>query len=227
MEFLKFLLRFFSFYHHHPISSPGCCFESLWHDSSRRLKVIFVPGISPFTHHPHSCLKTVLKSLLSSPHPPTQEWLHLNFAVTAVETQSPNHWTTTKFPFFFFFKFIFKILAELGLCSTQASFSCLVICGILVPQPGIDPVSTALQGGFLTTGPPGKSSPPPTPAFFKKRFPQITRYLILIHLIPNMGSQSSLLIISAHIILTSLDLAGATSCWESLFSSHWIFAVFI
>ena len=29
-------------------------------------------------------------------------------------------------------------------------------CGILVPQPGIEPVTPALQGGFLTTGPPEK-----------------------------------------------------------------------
>ena len=29
--------------------------------------------------------------------------------------------------------------------------------GILVPRPGIEPVSPALQGTFLTTGPPGKS----------------------------------------------------------------------
>ena len=30
-------------------------------------------------------------------------------------------------------------------------------CGILVPQPGIEPVSSALQGRFLTPGPLGKS----------------------------------------------------------------------
>ena len=36
-------------------------------------------------------------------------------------------------------------------------FSCSVACGILVPQPGIEPMSPALQGRFLTTGPPGKS----------------------------------------------------------------------
>ena len=36
-------------------------------------------------------------------------------------------------------------------------FSCPQACGILVPQPGIEPVSPALQGGYLTTGPPGKS----------------------------------------------------------------------
>ena len=30
-------------------------------------------------------------------------------------------------------------------------------CEILVPQSGIKPASPAQQGGFLTTGPPGKS----------------------------------------------------------------------
>ena len=34
--------------------------------------------------------------------------------------------------------------------------SCLAACGILVPQAGIRPESSALEGRFLTTGPPGK-----------------------------------------------------------------------
>ena len=35
--------------------------------------------------------------------------------------------------------------------------SCPAACGILVPGLGIEPVSPVLAGGFLTTGPPGKS----------------------------------------------------------------------
>ena len=38
---------------------------------------------------------------------------------------------------------------------------CLAACGILVPRPGIEPMSPALAGGFLTTGLPGKSHRPP------------------------------------------------------------------
>ena len=34
--------------------------------------------------------------------------------------------------------------------------SCPSACGILVPRPGIEPMSPALEGGFLTTAPPGK-----------------------------------------------------------------------
>ena len=52
---------------------------------------------------------------------------------------------------------------EPGLQSAQASLagahglSYSGACGILVPRPGIKPVSPALQGGFLITGSPGKS----------------------------------------------------------------------
>ena len=35
--------------------------------------------------------------------------------------------------------------------------SCSEAYGILLPQPGIEPASPALQGRFLTTGSPGKS----------------------------------------------------------------------
>ena len=50
-----------------------------------------------------------------------------------------------------------------GLQSIQASvvvaggLSCSVACGISVPQSDIKSASLALQGGFLTTGLPGKS----------------------------------------------------------------------
>ena len=33
-------------------------------------------------------------------------------------------------------------------------------CGILVPKSGIKSISLASEGGFLTTGPPGKSQIP-------------------------------------------------------------------
>ena len=35
--------------------------------------------------------------------------------------------------------------------------SCFSAYGILVSQPGMESASPELQGGFLTTGPPGKS----------------------------------------------------------------------
>ena len=48
-------------------------------------------------------------------------------------------------------------------CGTQASpvaaaeLSFPAACGILVPWPGIEPMSPALEGGFLATGSPRKS----------------------------------------------------------------------
>ena len=41
-------------------------------------------------------------------------------------------------------------------CFTMCFFGC-EICGILAPQPGIEPVPPALEGRFLTTRPPWKS----------------------------------------------------------------------
>ena len=38
-----------------------------------------------------------------------------------------------------------------------SGLSCSVAYGILVPRPGMEPVSLAVEGGFLTTGPRGKS----------------------------------------------------------------------
>ena len=68
------------------------------------------------------------------------------------------------FLFFLFFLFIFFFFfTALGLCcshqafSTAHSFTCPEACGILVPQPGIEVMSPALKGSFLTTEPPGKS----------------------------------------------------------------------
>ena len=44
-----------------------------------------------------------------------------------------------------------------GLSSCGAWLSCPAACWILVTRPGIKPVSLALEGGFITTGPAGKS----------------------------------------------------------------------
>ena len=74
------------------------------------------------------------------------------------------------------FKNIYLFLAASGLscwhtgsscgllsCDVQGSvvaacgLSCHTACGILVPQPGIQPTSSALTGGFLSTEPLGES----------------------------------------------------------------------
>ena len=44
---------------------------------------------------------------------------------------------------------------RLSSCGLRVLLPCA--CGILGPQPGIEPASPALEGGFLITGPQGKS----------------------------------------------------------------------
>ena len=48
-------------------------------------------------------------------------------------------------------------LEHVGLVAVACRLSCSVACGILVPQPGIEPASPSLKGRFLATGSPGKS----------------------------------------------------------------------
>ena len=56
---------------------------------------------------------------------------------------------------------IFPVAYRLSRCGTRAQLLHgmwdLIAGGILVPPLGIEPASPALQEGFLTTGPPGKS----------------------------------------------------------------------
>ena len=46
---------------------------------------------------------------------------------------------------------------HIGSLVAECGLSCPSARGILVLQPGIKPVSPALEGGFLTIGPPGMS----------------------------------------------------------------------
>ena len=46
---------------------------------------------------------------------------------------------------------------HLGSVIAAPRLSCPEACGILVPQPGIEPASLPLENRFLTTGPPVKS----------------------------------------------------------------------
>ena len=50
-----------------------------------------------------------------------------------------------------------SLVVVLSLSSWGTWLSCSAVCGILVPQSGVEPLCPALQGGHLTTGPPGKS----------------------------------------------------------------------
>ena len=64
--------------------------------------------------------------------------------------------------FFFFFNTYFYLCHTLAVsCDSQAY--CSLTCVSLVPRPMLELISLALEGRFLTTGPPGKS---PNSGFF-------------------------------------------------------------
>ena len=60
-----------------------------------------------------------------------------------------------------------------------------VACGILVPQLGLEPLSAALQGRFLTTRPPGKS--PNAKILYKILASQMQQYILLLINYDHMG----------------------------------------
>ena len=60
------------------------------------------------------------------------------------------------FAYFYFYLFIYLFWLH-WVFVVDCRLSCPEACEIVVPQPGTEPMSPALEGGFLTTGPPGKS----------------------------------------------------------------------
>ena len=56
-----------------------------------------------------------------------------------------------------FYLVVVQGLENAGSVAVVCGLSCPWAYGSLVPQPGIQPMSPALEDGFLTTGPPGKS----------------------------------------------------------------------
>ena len=50
-----------------------------------------------------------------------------------------------------------RALEYVGSVVSACKLSCPMACGILIPPLEIELASPALEGGFLTTGPPGKS----------------------------------------------------------------------
>ena len=60
---------------------------------------------------------------------------------------------------FFTFKYLFIIIlaaSSLSCITKLHGLICPTACGILVPRPGIEPATPALEGRFLITGLPGK-----------------------------------------------------------------------
>ena len=63
--------------------------------------------------------------------------------------------------------------------------SCSMACGLLVPQPRVEPASPTLQGGFLTTGSPGSPSPIP---FTNRLYHKTFKFL------PNLNMRNNIIV---------------------------------
>ena len=59
--------------------------------------------------------------------------------------------------YLFYFLLHWVLVVARGLFIAEHRHSFPIAYGIFVPRPGIEPTSPALEGGFLTTGLPGKS----------------------------------------------------------------------
>ena len=117
-------------------------------------------------------------------------WPGIEPGPPALGARSLDRWTTREVPrtFFLFFKscwdfFIFwlcwVLVARSSLQHARSfivvrrlllavhGLSCSTAYGILVPWPRIEPASPALEGEFLTAGPPGKS---PQNYFYREHF---------------------------------------------------------
>ena len=86
---------------------------------------------------------------------PLENWGHLNEENLALNASFASFFFLTKQNSTLFIYWLRQVLvASLGIFVAVRRLSCPVACGILVPQQGVQPMSPALEGRFLTTGPP-------------------------------------------------------------------------
>ena len=92
------------------------------------------------------------------PSPPGSKATEYSASVSGRDENICCQWKTSCFLFFSFLfsKFGLHWFFVAGCLITVLRLSCSVACGILVPQPEIEPKFPTLEGAFLTTAPPGK-----------------------------------------------------------------------
>ena len=81
-----------------------------------------------------------------------------------------------------------RVPERMGSVVVARGLGCPAACGILVPRPGIESASPALQGGFLTTRP--REVPPPPRSILKQILYLIS--LIIAHTLKDRVSCSAL-----------------------------------
>ena len=87
--------------------------------------------------------------------------------------------------------------------------SCPVACGILVPGPGIESASPALEGGFSTTGPPGQSLILQTTFFFNFIYLFIFNFWLCLVLVAAHG-----IFVAVHELLSSCGTGASLQFWR-------------
>ena len=86
--------------------------------------------------------------------PGTVHWSNLRFFMVSDDSQISG--LLHVFWLFFFNIYFLAVSGLMGSLVVACRLSCPTALGILIPSPGIEPTSPALQGEFLTTGSPGK-----------------------------------------------------------------------
>ena len=81
--------------------------------------------------------------------------LNSTIVLRAIGKCNQQSWEIYQNRLSFFFVFIYFWLHWVLVVASGLGYP--TACGILVPQTGIKLTSPALEGGFLTPGPPGKS----------------------------------------------------------------------
>ena len=127
-------------------------------NDTRKLSKALHTSLSNTSHVKHCCLQETMK--LSSP--PEQIICFVN------ATFIPHYSMSELFCIHSRFLFLIIIMFFLFGCTGSLLWLNPAACGILVPWPGIEPVSPAWKGGFLTPGSPGKS-----PHHFLSAYPSL------------------------------------------------------
>ena len=109
---------------------------------------------------------------------------------------------SSKDTIFFFLKFWLHWVSAAALPWGVCKVSCLAACRILAAWPGTEPVSPALEGRFLTNGPPGKSQPR---ILFIQALPEAPNYGLIMNFKSKVKANQYLPVIMPFNIYTSVN----------------------
>ena len=120
-------------------------------------------GVEKCTRSPNRQSDPVLKGLLKNHNQQEGRW-NSDRSEPHQHSQDLSSFTfssSSSFNIYLFYLFLFLAVLAGGFFAAVHGLSCPTAREILVPWPGIEPTCPALEGGLLTTGPPGKSPDQP------------------------------------------------------------------